>query len=230
MMVERAPAGAVNDQDNASTCTQCPDGKVAVPPAVKCLPCRAGQTSSPDHTHCMACVAGYYNPSVAGTCMACPAGTYSERQSMRCLSCPAGTFNNLQAQSGCRECPSGSYCPTGAVEPSRCPTDNFCEAGAAKPSSCQPLFSADSGSSSCRPSVVFYVVIGISAGAFVVLVLIAWVAIGYRRPLWKRIKKTYRHHQRHREYPAPAPVASSATGDAKPLIPEPLPGPVYAGL
>jgi hypothetical protein len=220
----------VNDQENASACIRCPDGKVAVPPAIKCLSCRAGQTSSPDNTHCVACTAGYYNPSVAGTCAPCPAGSYSERQSMRCLACPAGTYNDLQAQSGCRECPSGSYCPAGSVDPTECPSDKFCEAGVASPSSCEPLFSADSGSSSCRPSVIFYVVIGIGAGTLMVLILVAWVAIGYRKPLWKRIKKAYRRHQRQRDYPAPPPAAATASGDTKPLIPEPLPGPVYAGL
>lgn len=221
----------MNDQENASACTPCPDGKVAVsPPGTKCVSCRAGQTSSPDHARCVPCSAGYANPSVGGTCQACPPGSYSERQSMRCVACPEGTFNNMRAQGGCRDCPSGFYCPTGSASARECPRDHYCEAGAAAPTSCQPLFEASAGSSTCAPGVMFYVVIGLGAGTLVLLGLVAWVTISYRRPLWKWMKKSYRRHQRHRDFPQPAPVVSAAGGDTKPLIPEPLPGPVYAGL
>ena len=43
--------------------------------------------------------------------------------------CAAGTYNPNKGQYECYECPVGSYCPEGAVEPVICGIGYYCEAG-----------------------------------------------------------------------------------------------------
>jgi len=94
------------------------------------------------------------------------------------------------------------------------------------------LFSAPEGSSMCTPSTMFYVAIAIGAVLLVVLGFVLWIVIQYHRVLWKHTRRTYYRFKPRQDVALVAPTAPvpTALGDTKPLIPTPLPGPVYAGL
>jgi len=227
------PAGSFSNQTNATQCSICADGWVSKEEnSTHCSPCKAAETSSSDHTYCTSCPPGQYNPSKGQPCKDCGPGTFSGRMSYNCTKCPAGTYNDQSQQSSCtpcgrgkynenigqksasdcKDCPDGFYCPDeGTVSPKSCPKDHYCVDGCTNPKNCPLLFESGSEASSCKPSLVFYLLLTGSCILILFFAIVVWIGVlDLRRR--KRLKNQVNRTANER------------------LIPEPLPGPEYNGL
>ena len=86
-------------------------------------------------TSCSSCDKGYYCPlgtGVLGESLKCPRGHYCGGSPLP-TRCPAGTYYSdfgATAQSDCKTCPAGFYCPSGSVSPGIiCPAGRACPGG-----------------------------------------------------------------------------------------------------
>jgi hypothetical protein len=100
-------------------------------------------------------------------CHFCAAGSYKNAAGA-CVRCPVGKYQNLHGATACKNCPAGTYCPSGSTYPqpcdpgtygakaraascSRCPKNTFAiSAGAKACAKCPPLTKSPPGSVLCR--------------------------------------------------------------------------------
>ncbi|SPQ98635.1 unnamed protein product (mitochondrion) [Plasmodiophora brassicae] len=118
-----SPAGS----QNASLCTYCRSGQVAVqgalPPNNVCQNCDPG-TFATNGVNCTACSVGTIS-SLPGqaACTLCKPGTQPNPQMTLCLPCPAGSFGTTQGT--CHPCAPGSYSSSGAESCTTCPGGTY---------------------------------------------------------------------------------------------------------
>ncbi|ELP84793.1 protein serine/threonine kinase, putative [Entamoeba invadens IP1] len=91
--------------DQAVSCTICPDGKYAPNnSSSSCITCEAGTYSNGDEKEvCTKCSAGTYSYLGSSKCSNCIAGTYSSSGSSICTSCLNGSYS-LDGASKCMPC------------------------------------------------------------------------------------------------------------------------------
>ena len=123
------PPGTFNPElasTSRSDCMPCPRGSASrVKGAAECKFCPAGKHNNRKGSRrCKACTPGHYCPKGSSKQIPCPSGTFSaDRKATSvntCEFCPAGTFGPNWGLVECLECPVGSYCPEGALEPNIC--------------------------------------------------------------------------------------------------------------
>ncbi len=131
---------------NPMSCYRCPEGLIVLEDSTNIACCvntvtkwNAEQCSKQyskfnyDTGHSDDYRDGYYKQG--DSWVACPKGYYCENGAK--YPCPAGSYNDITAQTTCKNCTEGNYCPEGATKPLVCPIGAVCpKASLAEPEWC----------------------------------------------------------------------------------------------
>jgi hypothetical protein len=134
----RLPCSDGSIESDEFGCSLCPPGAYSLTNVTGafCLPCEGNTFSFGGASECETCEVNTLasdEKSACIPCKACSEGTYIvalcsavDGIDTSCTKCDGGTYQDLANQGSCKDCPAGSFCPSGSAVPSACPQGTFC--------------------------------------------------------------------------------------------------------